>query len=628
MKNKGFTLIELLAVIVILAIIALIITPVISNVIKNASNQANMRSIEGHIANINNNLAANILNNKYISDGIYTFNELELSNYPASDYVRCSLYTVSKNRITQAKDCLVKEKNYCYNNNRASACDGTINIVDNMVSERVNIIRKTRNTDITGRTGSIYYVSTEGDNSNDGLTPETAWQTVSRVREAFTNKEITDGSTVLFRRGDTFSGNFGVSANDILIGSYGNENLPKPILQASVFDGSYNGAWEEVDENIYKYSMGGSDQIFKNDVGGIFIYCKDGDSTCDQSISTVKEKFAMAKKITTSPSTTETEDMLKTVLTHDLEFYHMGHHTSGSASTDKAGAIYLYSTSNPKSRFKEIRFSPGITGITTATYANIVIDNLHFKYFGKDAIAASSTSNLTITNCEFSFIGGMVSSYGANGVAARVGNGINLNGAVKSKANFPLNKGLYINNNYFYEIFNFDIIFYNQSSSSSIMDRVEITNNVIEYTTSNIKYYNYTKSSNETNIANTYINQVYINNNILRYAGMGFSEFKNDSGAVGLIKNGDPKEYNYNYIKPEGEIIIENNILDTSNSGTVMVDIAAYQTLPIFRNNKIYNYNDRPFGYFYLSGDSKTSISLSDISNNSNLSSNEVTIYE
>ena len=46
MKEKGFTLIELLAVIVILAIIALIAVPIILNIIEDARNESNERSVE------------------------------------------------------------------------------------------------------------------------------------------------------------------------------------------------------------------------------------------------------------------------------------------------------------------------------------------------------------------------------------------------------------------------------------------------------------------------------------------------------------------------------------------------------------------------------------------------------
>ena len=47
-KKKGFTLIELLAVIVVLAILALIAVPIVLNIIKDARNNSNKRSIESY----------------------------------------------------------------------------------------------------------------------------------------------------------------------------------------------------------------------------------------------------------------------------------------------------------------------------------------------------------------------------------------------------------------------------------------------------------------------------------------------------------------------------------------------------------------------------------------------------
>ena len=51
-------------------------------------------------------------------------------------------------------------------------------------------------------TGNTYYVSGDGDDANDGRTPETAWRTNARVSAA----ELAPGDGVRFRRGDIFRG--------------------------------------------------------------------------------------------------------------------------------------------------------------------------------------------------------------------------------------------------------------------------------------------------------------------------------------------------------------------------------------------------------------------------------------
>lgn len=48
---------------------------------------------------------------------------------------------------------------------------------------------------------SVYYLSREGSDCADGLSPDTAWQTI-----ACANARLQAGDTLLFRRGDTFYG--------------------------------------------------------------------------------------------------------------------------------------------------------------------------------------------------------------------------------------------------------------------------------------------------------------------------------------------------------------------------------------------------------------------------------------
>jgi hypothetical protein len=66
-----------------------------------------------------------------------------------------------------------------------------------------------------------YYVSNSGDDDNDGLTPETAWATLSKVASM-----NIDGDSVLLKRGDTFIPvKFNVATN-LKIGAYGSGANP------------------------------------------------------------------------------------------------------------------------------------------------------------------------------------------------------------------------------------------------------------------------------------------------------------------------------------------------------------------------------------------------------------------
>ncbi|GAB1308897.1 hypothetical protein KH5_15800 [Urechidicola sp. KH5] len=82
---------------------------------------------------------------------------------------------------------------------------------------------------------NVYYISNDGDDSNDGLTPATAWETYTNVNAALaTNNNggyATGGDQFLFKSGDTFIGQLlvnrsGDPGNPIVISNYGVGNLP------------------------------------------------------------------------------------------------------------------------------------------------------------------------------------------------------------------------------------------------------------------------------------------------------------------------------------------------------------------------------------------------------------------
>ena len=113
-KRKGFTLIELLAVIVVLAIIALITIPPVMGLTSTTRNKANQRSLEGHIRNMNSQLAAENFKAREIADGTYSFTELELSRFPEKDEVRCEEYDIVDNYVEEARNCKIDDKDYFY----------------------------------------------------------------------------------------------------------------------------------------------------------------------------------------------------------------------------------------------------------------------------------------------------------------------------------------------------------------------------------------------------------------------------------------------------------------------------------------------------------------------------------
>ena len=73
--------------------------------------------------------------------------------------------------------------------------------IQSISEKRIEEIRNTK-TDVK-ITGKSFYVSNDGDDNNDGLSPETPFRTIERVcRE----ESLTFGDGIFFRRGDFFRG--------------------------------------------------------------------------------------------------------------------------------------------------------------------------------------------------------------------------------------------------------------------------------------------------------------------------------------------------------------------------------------------------------------------------------------
>jgi hypothetical protein len=80
-------------------------------------------------------------------------------------------------------------------------------------------------------TGTTYYVSPSGSDSNSGTSPSSPWRTVKRVNEA----QLRPGDGVLFQGGSTFSdetlmpADSGAAGSPIVFGSYGSGNAILPL---------------------------------------------------------------------------------------------------------------------------------------------------------------------------------------------------------------------------------------------------------------------------------------------------------------------------------------------------------------------------------------------------------------
>ena len=96
---------------------------------------------------------------------------------------------------------------------------------------------------------TTYYLDSEaGKDSNDGVTPATAWQTLAKANDL----KPQPGDKVLFKRGGVWRGTLtaksGEEGRPVLYSSYGTG--PKPVLEQSV-DRSRPEDWFEESPGVW-----------------------------------------------------------------------------------------------------------------------------------------------------------------------------------------------------------------------------------------------------------------------------------------------------------------------------------------------------------------------------------------
>ncbi len=92
---------------------------------------------------------------------------------------------------------------------------------------------------------ATYYVSPTGNDSNNGTSVSTPWQTITKVNQA----NLQSGDKVLFQRGGTFRGKITAYANGVTYDAYGGGN--NPIIAASRIATN----WVQHSGNIWKTTI-------------------------------------------------------------------------------------------------------------------------------------------------------------------------------------------------------------------------------------------------------------------------------------------------------------------------------------------------------------------------------------
>ncbi len=357
--------------------------------------------------------------------------------------------------------------------------------------------------------GTAYYVSNNGKAENDGLTPETPLPDYAAVR----NKGLKTGDVIYFERGSIWRTQVEVTVPGITLTAYGEGVAPRFYLSPE--NSAKEGCWEETDTpNVYVYK----DRV-SGDIGTIVF--DDKECTYKSLYSSTDQSNSKAKKYVNSYKN----------LKSDLQMYH----------DPKSKKVYLCSTEgNPAERYDAIEMVVYGAAIRILV-DNVTVDSICCKYsnFG---ISSSSTKSiikgLTVTNCEFGWIGGSLQGL-AGQSTTRLGNGIEIWGAAEDFT---------VTNCYFWQVYDAAVTFQYRGSVFNDVKNVKFNDNVFDYCNYSIEYF-FTDNGGK-------VYDFEIMNNLCWYAGEGLCNQRPDHAEVSHIRSG--------WVKQGNAIKIENNLFATS----------------------------------------------------------------
>ncbi len=395
--------------------------------------------------------------------------------------------------------------------------------------------------------GMTYYVSDDGDDKNDGKTPETAWKTLRRVSEA----ELERGDAVLFRRGDLFRG-IVISKSGVTYAAYGSGEKPK--LYGSEFSLADPELWElyDAEKHIWKCTRKVLDsgtlvfnegeahsyKLIPSYIGGRFV-CREDESKpfdiTNEMLRDLDMYWSFNEVMTTLPSRGEDFPIPEVEGTY--------------------GEIYLRcDRGNPGEVFDSIESNARTHMFDVGENDNVTIDNICVKYVGKHGVAAGGHSvGLHVSNCEFGWIGGTIQHYlgtdpnypeGGRGTVTRYGNAIEIYGGCED----------YIaSNNYIYEVYDAGITHQITTDTKVTMTGIRYVGNVIEKCVYGIEYFlDQIKGERES-----YMDDVVMKGNFIRLAGYGWGQQRHNKHTPALIKG-------WSYVNTARNFSITDNIFDRS----------------------------------------------------------------
>ena len=413
--------------------------------------------------------------------------------------------------------------------------------LDKKANEMREQIRNSSTAIDLGKMNNIYYVASNGDDANDGLSAESPIKSLEKVNSL----ALQSGDCILFRRGDTWRGQIKAKSG-VTYSAYSKGS--KPNIYGSPCDAAKKGEWVETDaKNVYVYNY-----ELPNDIGTLVF---NHGEACAFKVMMIRQEDGTTLHIDTKEPFASYKD-----LSRDLEFYH---------DYKEAKRIYLYSEKgNPAQRFESIELLT--KGHIVQACSDIHIDNLCLKYCGSHGIGSGTANNLTVTNCELGWIGGSIQSeniFGRN-FPTRYGNAIEIYGACENYV---------VTNCYVYQVYDAAITHQHQGDvdHTLVMRNILYSNNLIEDCVYSIEYFLAGEKTNQSH----YMENILISNNLMRRSGYGWGKQRPDKETPAHIKSWS------GHINHASNFVIANNIFDRGTHDLLNIVAKQPEWLPFMSNN-------------------------------------------
>lgn len=357
--------------------------------------------------------------------------------------------------------------------NTALFYDGQTSEYDQLAEQKRQEILATK--DELGTSGVTYYVSPNGDDKNDGTSPEKAWKTTNALN---TNSwAFMAGDTVLFERGGIYRTTSAIFVKSGMnYGAYGEGD--KPVLYGSAKNYAQPNLWKpSKKENVWKMD-------FSLEDAGIIVF--------DHGKAVGNKKTGLM------------------TMTQNGDFYH----------NIEERTLYLYlDKGRPNQVYTDIEIGTKRAIFSlVAGVSNVVIDNICMKYAGTFGVQCIGNNDaVTVQNCEIGWIGGSTLSG-----TTRYGNAVQFWDSCKDSV---------ITNNWIYQIYDTGITF--QGSVGSVYDNIRYTDNLIEYTAYALEFF--VQGDEYISKKDGSVNNIYFEDNIIRFTGYGWTKQRFNVSDVGCI---------------------------------------------------------------------------------------------